>query len=273
LLVIALFVGMAMVLTPFIKQEHELNSGASEYIDLKQSVSTSEPVAKPQPTVTPVVVKPEEEQIPQVSPSVSPSQASSQVQDNAVDFASCLSINQDFIGWITIPGTPIDYPVVQSDNVEHYLSHTFTGEKNKIGTLFTLGKTDLITPSQNIAIYGHHMRKTRAQTMFEPLHNYKKAEYYHQHPIIEFNTIYHSGTYTIFAACNMRATEWDPSLTSFSDPMAFMHYIEMLRSRSFFDSSVEVNASDQLLTLITCDRNYDSDDGRLIVLAVKNKKE
>ena len=44
-------------------------------------------------------------------------------------------------------------------------------------------------------------------------------------PTIEFNTIYHSGTYTIFAACNMRATEWDPSLTSFSDPMAFMDYI------------------------------------------------
>lgn len=270
-------VGLMVMLSPIIKQEMELRSGALEYISLKQTVQGESQTAVtpssqlPAATV-PVVLPTLAETVPYVESSKD-LPYSHETPAEEIDFQSCLDINPDFVGWLRLPGTSIDYPVVQSDRVEHYLTHTFYGEKNKVGTLFTLGKTDLVTPSQNIAIYGHHMRRTRAQTMFEPLHNFKKGGFVEQAPVIYFDTLYQKGVYTIFAACNMRSTEWDASMTSFSDPVAFMRYVEMIKSRSFFDVEVEVTAADQLLTLITCDRNYDSDDGRLIVLAVKKQKE
>ncbi|MEG0494222.1 MAG: class B sortase, partial [Clostridia bacterium] len=72
-----------------------------------------------------------------------------------VDLSACLAANADFIGWLQIPGTTVDYSVVQTDEIDYYLNHTFTGKKSYIGTLFSLGQTDSQLPSRNIAIYGH----------------------------------------------------------------------------------------------------------------------
>lgn len=269
--------GLVVMVSPIIEQEMELHSGALEYTSLKQSVQgelqTTATTSIPLPPASAPIVLPTSTENAKYVDLAKDVPNSHHTPAEEIDFQDCLDINPDFVGWLRLPGTSIDYPVVQSDRVEHYLTHTFYGEKNKVGTLFTLGKTDLVTPSQNIAIYGHHMRRTRAQTMFEPLHNFKKGGFVDQAPVIYFDTLYQKGVYTIFAACNMRSSEWDASMTSFSDPVAFMRYVEMIKSRSFFDVEVEVTAADQLLTLITCDRNYDSDDGRLIVLAVKKQKE
>ena len=67
-----------------------------------------------------------------------------------VDLSACLSQNRDFIAWLTIPGTPIDYPVVRSNNTEHYLNHMFSGKASKLGTLFSLRSSDYQSPSKNI---------------------------------------------------------------------------------------------------------------------------
>lgn len=88
------------------------------------------------------------------------------------DLAACKATNSDFVAWLQIPGTDVDYPVVLTNNVDYYLDHTFNGSESIIGCLFSLGRTDYRAPSRNIAIYGHHMRRSRSTTMFQPLHNY-----------------------------------------------------------------------------------------------------
>ena len=87
---------------------------------------------------------------------VTPAMAEPAYQTGA-DLAACQARNDDFIGWIQIPDTNVDYPIVWTDDPEYDLHHTFTGRASGVGTIFSLIQTDYAKPSQNIAIYGHHL--------------------------------------------------------------------------------------------------------------------
>ena len=214
-----------------------------------------------EPTVTPVVTTQPEQR--------TPSSTSASISHSGIDLATLKAVNSDFIAWLHIPGTKIDYPVVLTDDVEHYLTHSFSGKENICGTLFSLNRTDYHTPSRNIAIFGHHMRRSRSQTMFQPLHNYKDSSYYHKHSTITLDSLYRSEMYTIFAVLNMCESEWDASTADFSIDEAFLSFLERAKDLSFYDTDVSVSADDHILTLITCDRDYHSIEGRLIVMAVQ----
>ena len=202
---------------------------------------------------------------PMPSPSPSPSTGYT-----GADLNACQARNPDFIAWLKIPGTNINYPVVLSDNTDFYLTHSFDGKKSKLGTLFSLGKTDYQTPGRNISIYGHHITNTSSgELMFRPLLSYKQRSFYEKHSIIYMDSLYHSATYRIFAVVNLVKGEWDPSTASFASDADFMAFIRQAQTRSLYDTGVEVTTSDHILTLITCDRSYAAADGRLIVLAVE----
>ena len=184
-------------------------------------------------------------------------------------FEKCKSINPDYVAWLSIPGTDIDYPVVRSNDVEHYLTHTFDGKKSVIGCPFSLEKTDYEKPSQNIAIYGHHLRSTRSQTMFCPLHYYKNKSYYTAHNKISLETKNETRWYEIFAVFNIRESEWDVSKADFVSEAEFESFLERAELRLFYFTGVPVDGDDHILTLITCDRDYDAEEGRLVVMAVQ----
>ena len=187
-----------------------------------------------------------------------------------VDLAACKAENDDFIAWIQIPGTTVDYPVVLSNKTKYYLEHTFSGKKSYLGTLFSLEKTDYRTPGYNIAIYGHHIRSNK-QIMFSPLLSYKEQSFYAGHETIYLDSLYHSDTYIVFAVINMRNGDWDPSATSFASDDDFLNFINRARSQSLYVTGVEVTAKDQILTLITCDRSFVPTYGRLVVMAVRQE--
>ena len=191
-----------------------------------------------------------------------------QAGKTGVDLTACKAENEDFIAWIQIPGTTVDYPVVLTDDTDYYLNHTFAGKKSYLGTLFSLEKTDYRTPGKNIAVYGHHIRSNN-ETMFSPLLSYKQQSFYTGHKTIYLDTLYHSGAYTVFAVINMRDGDWDPSATSFASEQDFLDYVHRAKSQSLYETGVEVSAEDQILTLITCDRSYIPTYGRLVVMAVK----
>lgn len=99
------------------------------------------------------------------APTASPAQTGS-----GIDLNACLAQNRDFVAWLSIPGTKINYPVVRSDNTEYYLHHLFTGKESKLGCLFSLKSSDYQIPSRNIAIYGHHI--SHSDAMFSTLMDY-----------------------------------------------------------------------------------------------------
>ena len=186
---------------------------------------------------------------------------------SGIDLAACLAQNRDFVAWLTIPGTKINYPVVRSDNTEYYLHHLFTGKESKLGCLFSLKSSDYQTPSKNIAIYGHHI--SHSDAMFSTLMDYKDASYCAAHSLIRVSSLYGDRTYRVFAVLNMKVSDWDAATASFSSDESFMRFINRAVKKSMVDTGVQVTAEDNILTLITCDRSYGGASGRLIVMAVQ----
>ena len=223
------------------------HQGDRMQMDTPAGTASPEPVTTPEPTVTPAPTP--------------------RIGKTGVNLDACKAQNADFVGWLKIPGTKINYPVVWTDSVDYYLTHSFSGKESKVGTLFSLGKTDYKTPGKNIAIYGHHIT-TSGGNMFQPLMSYKKRSFYETHKTVYFDTLYGLGEYTIFAVVNLINGEWDPAAASFGNDNDFLAFVQRAKAQALYDTGVEVNADNHIITLITCDRSYHDKDGRLLVMAV-----
>ena len=251
------------------------NNSGNQRADNEQPKATNRPRPTEKAASTPEITHPAQESssalpvietpTPQPVPTATPVP---KIGKTGVDLEACKAQNNDFVAWLTIPGTKINYPVVWTDRVDYYLTHTFSGKESKIGTLFSLGKTDYKTPGRNIAVYGHHIT-TSGGNMFQPLMSYKKKSFYEAHKTVYFDTLYDLGEYTIFAVINIKSTDWDASMASFDSDQSFLSFVNRAKAASLYDTGIEVNENDHILTLITCDRDYHNPDGRLIVMAVK----
>ena len=269
--------GAAMLLCPLIGQNTEMNQSAAEYDDLRVQLKSEEPAqATDVPKNRRALRKmldaagfPNTTQEPLELPAQDESPPKIEIGTGA-DLAACLAQNNDFIAWIRIPGTNVDYPVVWTDDAEYYLHHTFTGKQGAAGTLFSLMKTDYSIPSRNIAIYGHHLKST-GEKMFTSLMRYKDADFYAGHENVLLDTLYESGAYRIFAVLNFHSGEWDASQADFESDAAFRNFIQYAKQNSLYDTGVTVGAEDSILTLITCDRSYGGRSGRLAVMAALEK--
>lgn len=197
----------------------------------------------------------------------SPSPDAQSVVDSGIDLEACLAQNKDFVAWLSIPGTVISYPVVRSDDTAYYLGHLFNGKKSKLGCLFSLKSSDYQRPSQNIAIYGHHL--SHSDAMFSTLIDYKQEAYYAEHSVITLDSIYGRRSYRIFAVLNMKVSDWDPATASFGSGKAFLQFVNRAKRKALYSTGVEVKEDDHILTLITCDRSYGGASGRLIVMAIQ----
>lgn len=267
--------GAVMLLCPLIGQNTEMNRSAAEYDDLRVRLKSEEPAqatdapAQDKSALRVLLGFPGATQEPLELPKTDESPPEIDI-GTGVDLAACLAQNDDFIAWIRIPGTNVDYPVVWTDDAEYYLHHTFTGKQGAAGTLFSLMKTDYSIPSRNIAIYGHHLKST-GEKMFTSLMRYKDADYYAGHETVLLDTLYESGSYRIFAVLNFRSGEWDASQADFESDAAFRDFIQYAKRNALYDTGVTVGAEDSILTLITCDRSYGGKAGRLAVVAVLEK--
>ena len=188
--------------------------------------------------------------------------------DNATRFASVKAQNPDFIGWISIDGTNLSFPVMYTpDNPDFYLRHNFSGEYSNSGTPYLDANCTLTQDacSNNLIIYGHNMK---TGTIFGVLTDYKKAETYREHPVIRLDTMYSSGEYEVFAAFAIDVV----ADTSFAyntyidmDKAAFDEFVREAKQRSDVDSGITPVYGDELLTLSTCE--YSSANGRYVVCA------
>ena len=258
--------GMLAVVLPVLQWDAEVSAEAGEYEQLREqnrqaeARETVEEETLNQHIVPPISLA--EEGLPV-------QQSESAVGEQAmVDLSAYLAQNPDFVAWLRIPGTNVDYPVVQTDNPDYYLNHTFSGKSSVVGTLFSLADADYAAPGRNIAIYGHHLRSS-GEKMFTSLMRYKNPDFYEDNQTIVLDSLYRHREYTIFAVVNTKAGDWEPSRTTFSGDAAFMAFVNRAKSESLYDTGVEVGADDHILTLITCDRSYAGKEGRLVILAVE----
>ena len=210
---------------------------------------------------TPASVKPEKRT--QAQSSAQPATLS------GVNLAKLQSQNPEFIAWLQIPSTSVNYPVVQTSDTAFYLTHNFKRQKAKAGTLLSLPSTDYRTPGKNIVIYGHHLSH-RPNAMFSPLLNYKQAGYGRKHSKVLLDSIFRGNTYRVFAVVNWDIDgDWMPMQTSFSSTEEFAAFVQEAQRGSLYDTGVSVPENAEILTLITCDRSFGGANGRLAVMAVK----
>lgn len=197
-------------------------------------------------------------------------------------FQALLAQNADTVGWLTVPGTKCDNPVVQTTDNEKYLNTTFEGEKSKYGTLFADTVCRFDPPasaavsaaeglSDNTIIYGHHMRDG---TMMGELKEYRDYDFYRENPVIQFTTLYDTDTvdWKILSVFIVNTTKYDSTDTvfqyrcvDFANEYAFNIYLNEIMQRSVINTGVDARYGDKLLTLSTC--TYEFDDARLVVVA------
>ncbi len=101
-------------------------------------------------------------------------------------FAALQAINPEIVGWVTVPGTVISYPVAQTDDNDKYLHTTFEGEIQRLRLhLFMDKDSQTDGKGQHTILYGHNMKNG---SMFHELLQYKKCRVFNEHPTIYYDT-------------------------------------------------------------------------------------
>ena len=172
-------------------------------------------------------------------------------------------INEDYVLWITVPDTGIDYPVVQLDN-EYYLKHDFYDRRNSRGTVFLDQSCD--PEGKMLLLHGHHMKDG---TMFAPLTSYKNEEFRKEHLQVRLSLKGEERSYRFFAGALVDLTN-DTSFLYEKLPAGqaeLKAYLELIRSAAFWYEEPTLTGDDGILVLSTCD--YGTKDQRLVMFALR----
>ena len=190
------------------------------------------------------------------------------VEEVFAEYSELYLQNGDMVGWIRIEGTTIHYPVMQTPrNPDYYLEHNFYKEYSDLGVPYIQADCNILK-SDNLIIYGHHLR---GQRMFGALEAYKSQEFYKEHKSIQFDTLSRRGEYEIIAVFQTVAYQEEGyryyDFVDAEDEGSFQAYVEQCKALSLYEIEETAVYGDKLITLSTCE--YSTTDGRLVVVAKK----
>ena len=184
-------------------------------------------------------------------------------------YARLYATNNDFVGYLEAPGINMSLPVVQTTDDEAYLNKNFYGKSTKYGCPFVSYMNSMEPLDYNTVIFGHHMND---HTIFGALDNYKTLAGYKKSPVIAFNTMYRDYSWKVFAVFITNAVPEDDNNYVFNYYFKNLAtkehrqtYLDELQQRSLYDTGVDVQPTDPLLTLSTCSHEFDN--ARLVVVA------
>ena len=184
-----------------------------------------------------------------------------------VDFAGMWETNEDVYAWITVPGTVIDYPILQheTDNT-YYLNYNIDGSYGYPGCIYTENLNSKDFTDNNTVIYGHNMKNG---TMFAGLHKFEDAAFFEENTKVYIYTPEKELNYTIFAAYIYDDRHLMYSF-DFADSEVYATYLEDIQNmrsmNALIREDITVTAEDKIITLVTCIGNQPSK--RLLVQAV-----
>ncbi len=163
--------------------------------------------------------------------------------------------NSDIWGWVTVPGTDIDFPIMFSGDNEYYLTHSASKENNKNGAIFADGRTEAhLEDNRNLIVYGHNMSTTGI--MFSQLVDYTREDVFNSRPVI-ISTLDGIYTYEVFSIYSTVST-YNYIRTYFANDEHFVTFAETCREMSMYKKDVSFTPGDKLLTLSTCTNMRDN---------------
>jgi len=184
-----------------------------------------------------------------------------------VDFAGLKSVNSDVIGWIYVPDTEINYPIVHTSDNDYYLDHLVDRTQNPAGAIFLDTRNPSDFSDLHSIIYGHHMKNG---SMFAALKGYKKQDFFDGHKTGYLIT--QDAAYSIdFFAGHVANVEENAWQLDFDNAEDFSNWIKSLKDISAFKSDIEPQYGDRIFTLSTC--SYEFDDARFVLSGKLTKIE
>lgn len=183
------------------------------------------------------------------------------------EFEELFQLNPDIAGWITIPGTKVDYPVMHTPGrTDYYLKRNFYGQRTGQGAIYAREECDLLRPSDNVTLYGHHMKDG---SMFAALSDYKAKSFWESHRYITFSSLQERHTYEIFAVFTTTASVGKGfqyhTFVYATDAADYDAYVATCKELSVYDTGITPVYGEKLITLSTCE--YSQTNGRLVVVA------
>lgn len=191
---------------------------------------------------------------------------SSQSDTILPELAEMFRINSQLAGWVNIPGTVVDYPVLKGGDNDYYLKKGFYNEYNPNGSIFMDYRNSY--NDINMIIYGHN---TSDGEMFSCLTQYMDENFYKNHREIKFDTLYDHYTYRVIAACLGEVKYIDEEGFRYynytDDEYELDSFFMDIRNQSLYPVDYEFKNDDRFITLSTCSKV--SENGRLYIVAVR----
>lgn len=176
-------------------------------------------------------------------------------------------LNPDLVGWLTVPDTNIDYPVVQRpEEIDYYLYRDYHENQSDRGCLYAREACDVAAPSDNVTVYGHRMNDF---SMFGHLGGYEKKDFWQSHQYLYFDTLTQRHTYQVICVFVTSASEGKGFpyhlFVDAADEAEFDRHLATCNAYRIYDTGLTAQYGDKLLTLSTCE--YGQENGRLVVVA------
>ena len=248
-----------------------INEGQEQYDELAQLVQEAKPTAPTIDPTDPIATDPEATIPAATEPVLVEATSSSNGQKVMIlpEYKPIYELNDDFVGWICIEDTRINYPVMQSPGRPNfYLDHGFDKSETDYGCPYVPRICEVNRPSDNVIIYGHHKKNG---TMFTDLTKFQKKSFWETHKTFSFDTLYEKQTFEIvvvFKTVVYTNSDKEFKYYQFADaetPEKFDAYLAECQKRALYDTGVTAEYGDKLITLSTCE--YSRKNGRLVVVA------
>ena len=178
------------------------------------------------------------------------------INDNTLNDLRNEYNNNDIVGIIKIDNTSINEPFAQTTNNDYYLTHTLNKEYDKYGSIYMDYRIDL-NDSKKILIFGHNSSIYNNDIVpFKELENYYEEDYYKNHKYITLILEQEIRHYEIFSVY-VETSDFTYMNLNFNDEEDWYKHISKLKSKSLYNTNVEINSDDEILILQTCSNNKD----------------
>lgn len=175
------------------------------------------------------------------------------IPDKNLDWDALHAENADIYAWIYIPGTGIDYPILQHPTEQdYYLDHNLDGSTGYPGCIYTQIRNSKDFTDFATILYGHNMKDG---TMFQNLHDYEDKEFFDANPYIYIYTPDKTFVYQIFAAVTFHdrniLLQYDMTVTG--NRAGYINDIKACNGMSDqHNDDVTVNTESRIVSLSTC---------------------